>query len=530
MPRSETLFAALFLGIAFAAHSGATIYNSNGSAANIQSINDTQAVDGDTITLPAGTFLWTTHVEITKGITIQGQTTISGAGGPNPVIADNTIVQDNSNHRTNLVGLVKVTVGPTQFFRLTGITFTQALVNNVAGNNGAIQVTNSVQQPSTSVRIDHCHFDHLRWESNIWITGWVYGVDDHNVFDCHTGFLSHRIWHSKWGGHADGNGSWADFPYYGTEKFWFIEDNTVRGGGGSIDVMNGGRYVARHNYFRDATANSHGTEGGPQRGGRAREVYDNVFNNTLLWSGPQQRSGGALWHDNSWTGQDSEDQTHTRFSIFREIGAIGNNLTYWGLAGGSNPWDKNDPHGLYESGASSAQLGGGSLRDAQKQWTTNQWVGYSVTNTNPASACYLHSSFIKSNTSNTITYYFYTSRDRGARLLFNTGDTYKIYRVLTALDQNGRGKGDLISADGPPAWSNQALEPCFSWNNVYAPTGHAYGFATQYPTEIEGRDYYNLGAGFPPNTTPQQVINTYTAALNGVNYTGPYVYPHPLTQ
>src|SRR6516165_485396 len=157
MPRSETLFAALFLGIAFAAHSGATIYNSNGSVANIQSIHDTQAVDGDTITLPAGTFSWTTHVEITKGITIQGQTTISGAGGSNPVIADNTIIEDNSNHRTNLLALVKVTVGPTQFFRLTGITFTQVLVNNVAGNNGAIQVTNSdvQQQPSTSVRIDH---------------------------------------------------------------------------------------------------------------------------------------------------------------------------------------------------------------------------------------------------------------------------------------------------------------------------------------------------------------------------------------
>ena len=212
------------------------------------------------------------------------------------------------------------------------------------------------------------------------------------------------------------------------------------------------------------------------------------------------------------------------------MGAIGNNLSRWGLAGGNNPWDMNDPHGLYESGASSARLAGGSLRDAQKHWTRNQWAGYSVTNTNPASACYLHSSYIISNTSNTITYYFYGSGDRGAPLLFNAGDTYQIYRVLTALDQNGRGKGDLISAEGPPAWPNEALEPCFSWNNVHAPTGHAYGFGSEFPTEIANRDYYNLGAGFPPNTTPQQVINTYTAALNGVDYTGPYVYPHPLTQ
>ena len=192
-----------------------------------------------------------------------------------------------------------------------------------------------------------------------------------------------------------------------------------------------------------------------------------------------QRSGGAIWHDNSWIGHDSNNQSHTSFSIFREIGAIGNNLSRWGLAGGNNPWDINDPHGLYVSGVSSAGLAGGSLRDAQKHWTRNQWAGYSVTNTNPASACYLHSSYIISNTSNTIIYYFYGSGDRGAPLRFNAGDTYQIYRVLTALDQNGRGKGDLISAEGPPAWPNQALEPCFSWNNVHAPTGHAYGFGSE---------------------------------------------------
>ena len=127
--------------------------------------------------------------------------------------------------------------------------------------------------------------------------------------------------------------------------------------------------------FKDAAPNSHGTEGGPQRGARAREVYDNVLNNTSEWSGQQQRSGGAIWHDNSWIGRDSNNQNHTSFSIFREIGAIGNNLSLWGLAGGNNPWDMNDPHGLYESGASSAGLAGGSLRDAQKHWTANQLGG-----------------------------------------------------------------------------------------------------------------------------------------------------------
>ena len=36
MQRTETLLAALFLGIAFAPHSGATVYPSDGSEANVQ--------------------------------------------------------------------------------------------------------------------------------------------------------------------------------------------------------------------------------------------------------------------------------------------------------------------------------------------------------------------------------------------------------------------------------------------------------------------------------------------------------------
>ena len=80
MQRPQTLLAALFLGIAFAPHSGGTVWPSDGSEANVQAIHDTNAHDGDTITLPAGTFIWITGVTLTKGITLQGQTTITGAG------------------------------------------------------------------------------------------------------------------------------------------------------------------------------------------------------------------------------------------------------------------------------------------------------------------------------------------------------------------------------------------------------------------------------------------------------------------
>jgi hypothetical protein len=106
------------------------------------------------------------------------------------------------------------------------------------------------------------------------------------------------------------------------------------------------------------------------------------------------------------------------------------------------------------------------------------------------------------------------------------------------MDQNGRGKGDQVTGHpqpintiaGRPLWTHEALEPCYSWNNIHSPSNHVYGFHTRagQPTTKLGLDYFNLGGGFPANKTPAQVSSTYTAALNGVDYIGPFVYPHPL--
>src|SRR5436190_6371367 len=93
MQRTKTLLAALFLGIAFAPHSGATVYPSDGSEANVQSLN-TLASDGDVITLPAGTFIWTAGVGVTKGVTVSGRTTVTGGGTANCTANDQTTIVD----------------------------------------------------------------------------------------------------------------------------------------------------------------------------------------------------------------------------------------------------------------------------------------------------------------------------------------------------------------------------------------------------------------------------------------------------
>jgi hypothetical protein len=255
-----------------------------------------------------------------------------------------------------------------------------------------------------------------------------------------------------------------------------------------------------------------------------------------------------MWHDNIFTGTESKAQAICNLANYRQTPARA--YPVWGIADGTSPWDVNDTEGngtyveghppyLFDSGTDTSSVNSqGVIRDSTKHWTPNQWVGYSIKNTNPASASNTLGSYVISNTSNTITYYYYDAPDTRGHLIFNAGDTYEIHRVLVMMDQNGRGKGDLVidnphpvnKTTGRPSWTHEALEPCYSWNNVHTPTGHSYGFHVRpgQPTTKPGIDFLNLGADFPPNTTPSEVSSTYTAALNGVDYVGAFVYPHPL--
>jgi hypothetical protein len=202
------------------------------------------------------------------------------------------------------------------------------------------------------------------------------------------------------------------------------------------------------------------------------------------------------------------------------------------MADGANGWDMNDPHGVYFSGTAAAN---GTTNGPTGTITTgttmvvNAYQGMQLRNDHVGSACYLHSAYIIDNTATTITYYFYTAGDRGAPLLFNAGDEFSVRKVLVALDQSGRGKGDLIGASEPRRWPNQQPEPLFSWNNKNADTGQVLGFSNSIPTQVLNTDYFNLGAGLPANQIPAQVTAAYPASVNGGSaYDHEFTYPHPL--
>jgi hypothetical protein len=529
----------------------ATARQSDVSAAIAQAVDGDTVVVPSTLSLPGGTASWTSRINVTVGITIKGQTTITGAGTSNPNIVNQTVIVDNSPRNTRESGLLQFNLTPTQQCRVTGFTF-KAGASNIHNQVGIVLLNSSGAAPNYTMRVDHCYFDHVEGRC-IQVGGWCMGVADHNVVRADANSQSLYVKHPGYNNGAGlGHESWADYPYFGTRNFFFFEDNSVYGNGivptsGGSDATVGARCVIRHNYWENAGPGWHGTEGS-LRGTRAVEVY----NNTSHWTiGPSSshRSGNALYHDNTWDGPDKGNPAHSNIVLFRAMGASG---IYGGVmdsADGTSPWDRNDTEGngtyvqghtpyLFASGTVTTTAAGGTLIDSTANWAPNRWVGYSVTNKNPTAPSYLKGSVITENTATQISYIYYSAGDRGPALVFRAGDAYQIHRCLTVLDQPGRGKGDLCGgtaqdpinlATGTPFWTHELVEPSFSWNNVYTPKNTAWGFGSRYPQCINGRDFYNLGMGFPHNSTPPQVSAILTAAVNGVPYNGTYTYPHPFT-
>src|SRR2546430_495528 len=170
---------------------GAAVYHSNGTAESVQFFQDNQAHNGDTITLPAGTFIWSTQVSITKAITLQG------AGVGSTIIRDN--VQDTQ--------LILWTLAAGFPSRLTGIEFQNGgRINRALAPGGILRVVGSNTNGS-SFRWDHCKWVSL---NGFIVFDTVIGVVDHNVYIGNSGgeFMTY-IYDTTWNGGDNGDRSWS---------------------------------------------------------------------------------------------------------------------------------------------------------------------------------------------------------------------------------------------------------------------------------------------------------------------------------
>ena len=462
---------------------GATTVNANSASQSDVAAAIASAADGDIITIPGGTASWTRTLRVKKGITIQG----AGVGS--------TIIKDAVQSAAG--PLLDCTLAAGNLTRITGIEFQDGgrTTNNLYG---ILKFTGS-NTDGSRLRMDHCQFDDL---NGMIVVETVIGVIDHNTIIQATKNGDSIIVHDTfWNGGTFGDKSWLDDTHFGTDRFLFIEDNVFKNNGdgnpGICDAYGGARFVVRHNQIFDRTVETHGTESNQRaRGVRAVEVYSNTYSGSdrNRFVG-KMRSGVILFHDNTitgyWTGL-------TEFTL--QAYRADDVFAPWGGADGTSQWDVNS--GPFYSGTATA-VGSFTVSVAGTPWTTNQWAGYTIRR--DAGTATPGFAQIQSNTSNTITF----AGGVFHNLVFTVGDTFKIYKVLQALDQPGRAKGSLIRGDPPvkPAgWNDQATEPCYAWNNVSGGTQQV-GFGRGDLIIRPGEHYFN--------NTPMP------------GYT-PYIYPHPL--
>jgi hypothetical protein len=505
----NSAFAALLLAASGATQ--ATIINARSpSLADVRAAI-ASAVNGDTVMVPAGTASWTSTLLITKGITLIGQTTTDSVAG---TAADNTIIQDNLP-RPPSQPMIRLSTVLGKSYRISGITFAPGTVT-ATNYNGAVIFNGNSQ----SVRIDHCHFRPMPAQGVYVEVAGVVGVADHNVMELPNGTGCFHFTADAWpypsGLAGDwGDGSWASPTNFGSSQFFFVEDNYLANVsspfyqlGGNTDDSRGGRWVFRYNHCYDIEIQTHGTESGRYRGGRAREIYNNDFHYAHAHPFGGIRSGVTISHDNTFDGvRPTAGLVLESYRAFQT-----NDPASFGSGTGDNPWDVGDPHGLYDSGTVSS----GSrtaLVETTKNWQVNRWAGFTAKRLSDGKL-----SFIISNTANALTLGFTSGGYGGGCPIWASGNQYQIRKALILLDQPGRGQGDPITGTTPinsttrrRTRPQQALEPTYSWNDIYTPTNtHVNlkcGSGNLY-LQQEGRDFYN--------NTPMP------------GYT-PYVYPHPLT-
>jgi len=489
---------------------GATINAASCSQTAVQAAIDS-AADRDIVVIPAGTCTWTQTVNVgtqigwnppvyeTKAITIQG------AGMDKTIIIDNNPVDSNGNGG----GMFSIATKLGGFTRVTGLTLDSSQIPNLdpyVYNRGMIGVGGF----SNSWRVDHVHFI-VGSGHGITAGDWTYGVIDHNIFDLIGWHFGVYIYHDYWNGVPNGDGSWADALYAGSDKAVFVEDNVFNGSpyAAAIDGWSGGRAVVRYNTLNNAGIANHGTDSpGRGRSMRSMEIYNNIITITSSQGegqGPDQLRGGTfIIHDNTLMKNGAGGYTPGAFVItnYRDF----DEFSPWGKCDGTSPFDLND-NVVYDTGTHTGASSSNGLVSSGKSWATNQWQGYHVHNLTKNL-----SDLIISNTADTITTLGLTHHS--PMLTWSNGDSFKILRAAVCLDQRGRGKGNLISGDAPPwgtgitpqAWPNQALEPTYVWNNTL--NGSPFRVDSQNPWRMqEGRDFFN-------------------SPMSGY---APYTYPHPLT-
>jgi len=505
----KTLTFALFLVLSFTPLAQAASVWVAGSATR-DAVNSAigLASSGDTVIVPPaarGTVTWVNGIIITNKVI--------------RLIASGT----NSTFITDSIPKVSPEEAMIKYYASSN---SSGVLHEIAGFNWESGITIQEQThgkiriigDSKTVRFHHNVYTNA-YHVVLSVEGFIQGVGDHNRIvtadHTHPLILSHDAWQPYNGAtnmlaqiYNYGHGSWADEPYWGSEKFWFWEsnfdeDNSSPINPNGIDIFEGGRLVHRKNQKRNALLTNHGTEG-QGRGHKQSEDYGNGYwADSTVGSLAQSRGGTILTYDNVFTNYTQGYNLRTyRLMFWRDGG--------WAWAGGTNVYDDNVQHpvnGYWFRGQHNGGMANNGIVDTLQSWSTSpkQWVGTNLqfvvrnlTKYNASAPDLQPHSYVTDNTATTITY----SNTDDPNLQFDTGDFYEVWAVNHALDQNGQGtdNGLMNNLPGSPAmWPTNRTEPSYMWNQTL-------GFRCDQTGQGQGRDWFN-----------STIKTGYTA----------YVFPHP---
>ena len=536
------------------------------------------ARDGDTVLVPAGSATWTSTLTVTKNISIIGAS------------EGQTMISEDLSRRGNapLISASLSHDSPPQFaysFRLSGFKFTSANPTGTptTGDNGFIKIVGASHagdsvKPYVRGCVSRVRLDHLTFQSMNGIflqLDSVLGVGDHiTTIESGTTYTANTmvVWHTNWTPAVDpatgnslpstysaskGFGSWADDPYWGTDKYWFFEDCnfTIPDSTNVSDDQQGARVVYRHCTFNGGGGvASHGMEGRAQMGIKQHEIYNNYFVTTRQFA--QHRSGSVLYFNNKSTSMTAG----VAFKVYRQTRTDKN----WGGASGDNRYDRNAGGSPLYTGTVTATGGTTSITDNNQtnfnlidvsDGTLYAIVDLDVPGGNSEPGWLYKQNTISSVSGKTLTLDYESTWSP----TWKVGHHYQIRKVLTAFSQPGQGKGKLLNPSPGqnsyvtypyPATSGlkatypqegYPLEPCFSWNN-YDNTHGPLGFHNppgKNTSLRSGRDYSNEGertplvtqkVGYPARDYDRATTNYPRIGPSGKNPYKPYTYPHPLNR
>ncbi|MGZ6394484.1 MAG: hypothetical protein ACXWQA_09805 [Pseudobdellovibrionaceae bacterium] len=321
MPSLQGLKRLVFLGIlsGISSYSSAATINATSCAqAAVQSAVNT-AVDGDTVTVPAGNCSWSAEVSIFDKTIL-----LKGAG--NGLTGGTTITYGGTGHT-----LIDISAGTKRgLMDVSGFYFIGGDTNYWGGM--AIEFNGPVGWKN--LRIHHNRFNNKLWT----LRGGAYthGLVDNNIFQG-----------SAYGMIVKGLGDtdWSTPLVLGTSDFFFVENNTFdwndwygSTGAPTMDMENGGRVVFRYNTVNYGMAETHDMARNGMPSANAWEIYNNTFsrpNGTNGWKGLDLSAGTGVIFGNTFNGDYSIAIGAIDYKSFDPRSVL--------LCDGTDPKDQNVP-------------------------------------------------------------------------------------------------------------------------------------------------------------------------------------------